>query len=95
MKLPRQGREYWTPEMSTLPVGYVAVEAEFDQDAWVPLVNVEGNMSVLIAGPDVVELPNPAGTVVLTVGRCLPSVKLIGPGSVEIVIRSAGAIDVS
>jgi hypothetical protein len=80
--------------MTALPAGYVAVQAEFDQGAWVPLVDVDGKLSVLIAGPDVVELPHPDGTVVLPAGRTLPSVKLIGPGSDEIVIRAAGAIDV-
>lgn len=95
MRLPKQGREYWTPTMSTLPVGFVAVQASFDNQAtWVDLVDVEGARSVLIAGPDVIELPNPDDTVVLALGRTVPVVKLIGPGSVEIVIRSAGAIDV-
>jgi hypothetical protein len=81
--------------MTALPAGYVAVQAEFDQGTWVNLVEVGDNLSVLIAGPDVVELPNPAGTVVLPVGRTIPSVKLVGPGSIEIVIRPAGAIDVT
>lgn len=96
MRLPRQGREYWTPEdVTALPPGYVAFAVSFDNQAtWVPLVDVEGAMSALIAGPDVIELPHPDGTVVLAVGRTLPAVKLVGPGSVEIVIRSAGAIDV-
>lgn len=94
MKLRREGREYWTPEMTAIPPGYVALEAEFGQGIWVPLELVEGNRSVLVAGPSVIELPHPAGTVVLAAGRTRPSVKLVGPGSVEVLIRGAGVIDV-
>lgn len=96
MKLPARGREYWTPELGTIPTGAVAIKAEFDDSGWVNFATVDGTQVILIAGPsvDTATWPNPAGTVVLPLGRTQPNVLLVGPGSQEIVIRAAGVIDV-
>lgn len=95
MKLPARGREYWTPELGPIPAGAVAVKAEFDDSGWKDFTTVDGKQVILIAGPavDVATWPNPVGTVVLPLGRTQPNVLLVGPGSQEIVIRTAGVID--
>lgn len=94
MKLHPEGREYWTPTTTTLPVGYTLFAARFvPAGAWIPFVTVSGAKSILVAGPGVVETPNPAGTVVLPLGRSVPDLKLVD--TTEVLIRtSPDAIDV-
>jgi hypothetical protein len=96
MKLPARGREYWVPELVAVPPGAVAVKAEFISGTWVDFEDVDGEQVVLIAGPDVDTdtYPHPIGTVVLPAGRTLPRVLLVGPSSIELVIRDAGVVDV-
>jgi hypothetical protein len=100
MKLPARGREYWHPELGTIPPGAVAVKAEFTNgdytSGWTSFETVDGDQVVLIAGPDVDQddYPNPAETVELPAGRTMARVLLVGPGSKEIVIRDAGVVDV-
>lgn len=95
MRLPKGGREYWHPDLGTLPLGYVAVKVQFGTSGWVDFDIVDGEKVVLLAGPDVIELPHPTGTIVLTAPVTWPLVKLIGPGSKEVVIRPAGHVDLA
>lgn len=94
MRLDPAGREFWEPEMSELPVGYVAVQAKF-LTTWVNLVTVDGKKVVLVSGPSVLEaIPVGYTPVTLPLGRTHAKVKLIGPDSVEVIIRPAGVVDV-
>lgn len=98
--LPAEGREYWTPTLSELPDGFVAVKVRFDQGTtageWHDFQDIDDVRKVLLAGPDVDTdtYPNPAETIALTVGRHQPVVMLVGPGSKEIILRATDPIDV-
>lgn len=97
MKLPPRGREYWHPELADLPAGYVAVKAEIGASGWIDFQTVDGDKVVLLAGPavDVTTWPNPTEAVSVPLGRTAANVLLVGPGSKELLVRSAGVIDVA
>lgn len=101
MKLPAEGREYWTPDLTAIPAGFTVLAARFklvspasSPTVWHNMVTVGSDKSVLVAGPDVdtVESANPGGTVVLPAGRHEVTVKCVGGN--EVLIRDAGVIDV-
>lgn len=92
MNLPAAGREYvrW-PILTGLPGGVTELEVSLDGgQTWATAPIEDGNLVVLVAGPDAVS--NPAGTLVAQLGRAQVLVRLVD--APEVVIRTGGVIAV-
>lgn len=91
MRLPRGGREYCHLPVTTDPPG-LAVEVTFDETTWYSTEadpDHAEHVRFLVAHPDATS--NPDGTIVLTSGRRVPTIR--ATDSPEIAIRtSTGAI---
>lgn len=89
--IPRAGREYVTATVDGAPDGS-ALEVSVDGGAtWHPTTRDGDTIRFLAAGPDATD--NPPGTIALPAGRSLVRVRLVD--NPEVVIRGAGALDVS
>lgn len=89
MDLDRRSREYAHWPIDDSPEGAV-LEVSFDTTTWHPLAVDAGFASALVAGPDATG--NPAGTVVLPVGRSTVTIRATTVP--EVPYRHAGVIDV-
>ena len=91
MQIKPTGREYATWTITTSdPV--TDLEVTFDDGTtWAAMTAVDTTtFRVLVAGPDATT--NPAGTVILALGRHFAQIRAVD--SPEVIIRDAGTIDV-
>lgn len=91
MNLDRRAREYVVFTLTDIPVGGT-LEVTFDDGAaWTAVTAVNGEVTILLAGPDATG--NPAEAIALTSGR--KTAKFRSTISPQVLIRtSSGAIDI-
>lgn len=90
MDIDRRGREWARWPLVQAPTGDLEVTFD-DGTTWHPLERTGDSVRVLVAGPGV-DGEQPAGTVVLALGRNVATVRV--SASPEILVREAGLITV-
>lgn len=90
MRLPNTGREYVTWTATGAPDG-ITLDVTFDRGTtWHTLERTGNTVKALVAGP--AATANPAGTIVLTLGRNTATIR--ATDNPEVVVRGGGVVDV-
>jgi hypothetical protein len=88
--LDRRGREFLYWPLSEIPDGGVVELSLDDGTTWHPMTVADGRARVLLAGPEATS--NPAGTVVLPIGRATATIR--ATAEPEVAYRDADVVDV-